>query len=115
VGKKRVGRHPRTFREQAVEQMKCSANVTALAKQLGIERALLYKWRHELEPLAEIGKPPTEVAEAELRKQVARLKQLLAEKTLEVDFFRGALQKVEARRQNSSKTGETASTPKSGN
>jgi hypothetical protein len=34
------------------------------------------------------------------------LKQLLAEKTLEVDFFRGALQKVEARRQKSGETVE---------
>jgi hypothetical protein len=42
------------------------------------------------------------------------LKQALAEKTLEVDFFRGALQKIEARRQPHGKTGETASTPKSG-
>jgi len=38
----------------------------------------------------------------------------LAEKTLEVDFFRSALQKVEARRQQSSRTGEKASTSKSG-
>jgi hypothetical protein len=41
------------------------------------------------------------------RKEIHRLKQLLAEKTLEVDFFRGALQKVEARRQKSGETGET--------
>jgi len=30
------------------------------------------------------------------RKEIHRLKQLLAEKTLEVDFFKGALQKIEA-------------------
>jgi hypothetical protein len=41
------------------------------------------------------------------------LKQLLAEKTLEVDFFRGALQKVEARRQKSGETGETGSSSRS--
>ena len=35
------------------------------------------------------------------RKQVHQLKRLLAEKTLEVDFFKGALQKIEARRQKS--------------
>jgi hypothetical protein len=38
---------------------------------------------------------------------------LLAEKTLEVDFFKGALQKVEARRQKRDETGETASTSRS--
>jgi uncharacterized NAD(P)/FAD-binding protein YdhS len=47
------------------------------------------------------------------RKEIHRLKQLLAEKTLEVDFFRGALQKVEARRQKRGETGETASTSRS--
>jgi hypothetical protein len=38
---------------------------------------------------------------------------VLAEKALELDLFKGALQKVEARRQNSGITGEKASTTKS--
>jgi hypothetical protein len=42
------------------------------------------------------------------------LKRLLADKTLEVDFFKGALQKVEARRQRKGSSGEQASTTKSG-
>jgi hypothetical protein len=41
------------------------------------------------------------------------LKRVLAEKTLELDFFKGALQKVEARRRNSGIAGERASTTKS--
>jgi len=41
-----------------------------------------------------------------------RLKQ--AEKALEVDFFKGALQKVEARRRSGKSSGETASTSRSG-
>ncbi|MGD0547167.1 MAG: hypothetical protein ABR991_04990 [Terracidiphilus sp.] len=43
-----------------------------------------------------------------------QLKQLLAERTLEVDFFKGALQKIAARRQADDGTGETASTAKCG-
>jgi len=39
---------------------------------------------------------------------------VLAEKTLEVDFFKGALRKVKARRQQSGDSGGTASTPTSG-
>jgi hypothetical protein len=39
---------------------------------------------------------------------------LLADKTLELDFFKGALQKIEARRQQSEGSGEKASTTKSG-
>jgi hypothetical protein len=49
------------------------------------------------------------------RKEMNQLKRVLAEKTLEVDFFKSALQKVEARRQRSSRPGEKASTVKSGN
>lgn len=51
--------------------------------------------------------------EGSYRKQVLRLKQLLAEKILEVDFFQGALQEIEARRRKSGASGETASTSKS--
>ena len=35
--------------------------------------------------------------ESRLRREIRELKRLLAEKTLEADFFKGALQKVEAR------------------
>jgi hypothetical protein len=48
-----------------------------------------------------------------LLKEISQLQRVLAEKTLELDFFKGALQKVEARRRNSGTTGEKASTTKS--
>ena len=58
--------------------------------------------------------PPQNSRESTLRKEVNQLKRLLADKAVEVDFFRGALQKVEARRQRSGNSGEKASTTKSG-
>jgi hypothetical protein len=42
-------------------------------------------------------------------KQIRELKRLLGEKTLEVDFFKGTLQKVEARRRTSDGSGEKVS------
>jgi hypothetical protein len=60
------------------------------------------------------GPPAESPRESTLRKEVSQLKRLLADKTLEVDFFKGALQKVEARRQRSDRSGEKASTTKSG-
>jgi transposase-like protein len=98
----------------AVERLKGCDNVVALSKELGVHRRLLYKWRDQLEPLDDGKGPPENGKERELRLRVAQLKRLVADKTLEGDFFRGALQKVEARRQNSTKAGETASTTKSG-
>ena len=85
-----------------------------LSEELGAHRRPLYKWRYQLDP-AETGEesPPQNSREATRRKEVNQLKRLLAEKTVEVDFFKGALQKIEARRQRSGNSGETASTTRS--
>jgi len=98
----------------AVERMRSSHNIGELAQELGVTRRCLYKWRSKLDYL-EAGEepPPRNSHEASYRKQVHQLKRLLAEKTLEVDFFKGALQKIEARRRKSDASGETASTSKS--
>jgi hypothetical protein len=53
--------------------------------------------------------PPARSREMILRKQILKLKRLLANKTLEVDFFRHALQRVGARHQKAN-SGKTAST-----
>ena len=52
-------------------------------------------------------------SESALRKEINQLKRVVLDKTLELDFFKGALQKVEARRQQSGISGERASTTKS--
>ena len=94
--------------------MKTSEDVRALARELGVTRRCLYKWRTKLEaaePGEEASRPSTHAAAH--RKEILQLKRLLAEKAMEVDFFKGALQKVEARRQRSSSSGEMASTTRS--
>jgi hypothetical protein len=64
-----------------------------------------------VEPGQEASRPSTHASAH--RKEIHHLKQLLAEKTLEVDFFKGALQKIEARRQRNNGSGEMASTTRS--
>lgn len=98
----------------AVERLKSCDNIVALSQELGVHRRMLYKWRDQLELIDNGEVPPENGKERELRLQVAQLKRLVADKTLEADFFRGALQKVEARRQNNRKAGGTASSTKSG-
>jgi transposase len=110
---KRVGKYPTAFRRMALERLKNCASVTALSKELGIDRTLLYKWQNQVEP-EDGAEPAANSRVRELRKQIRDLKRLLADKTLEVDFFKGALQKIEARRQGSSGSGGTASTTRSG-
>jgi transposase len=86
-----------------------------VAKELGVSRRVLYQWRDQGKHGGGEARPrkPRD-RERELRQQLEKTKRLLGEKTLEVDFFRGALQKIEARRQNSENTGGAASTTRSG-
>ena len=73
----------------------------ALSQELGVSRRLLYTWREKLEPVESGECPPATSRESTLRHEVSRLKQVLAEKVLEVNFFKGALHTVGARRQRS--------------
>jgi len=112
---RRPYRYSNEFKAKAVEQMKGCGNVTALAEELGVHKRMLYWWRqHGVGPVAAEPEAQPSSREATLSREVQELKQLLADKVREVDFFRGALQKVEARRQASGKAGEQVSTPKSG-
>lgn len=90
--------------------MKSCGNVVRLARELGVRRNLLYKWRGGQEQPVEA----TELRKLTLEEENRQLKQMLAERSLEVDFFKGALQKIEARRQQSGGSGAKASTTKSG-
>ena len=110
---RRVGRYPKAFRQMAVERLNQCENIMELAKELGAHRRLLYVWREKLQPLEGGAGPPANSRESTLRSEANRLKRLLAEKVLEVDFFKGALQHVEARRQQSGQAGAPASTPRS--
>jgi transposase len=115
VAKRRVGRYSNEFRRMCVERMKQCDDIVALAAELDIHRRLLYRWRDQLDPVDK-GEwaPPQNSRESTLRKEVSQLKRVLADKTVELDFFKGALQKVEARRQQSDDSGGKASTTKSG-
>jgi transposase-like protein len=97
-----------------VERLKQSENIVELAKELGVHRRMLYRWRDQLDPVAKGKSSPSKSREDTLREEVSRLKRALADKTLEVDFFKGALQKIEARRQQQDVAGAKASTTKSG-
>ena len=115
MAKKRVARYPKEFRRMAVERLKSCDNVVVLAQEPGVHRRLLYKWRDQLEPIEESeGELLPNSRVAALRKEVSQLKRVLADKVVEVDFFRGALQKVEARHRSKDGSGETAFTSKSG-
>ena len=100
-------RYGSELRRQAVERMNAGGNIVGLARELGVSRRVLYQWRDRME---QTDSSPGRSRELILRKQILKLKRLLANKTLEVDFFRHALQRVGARRRQSFHPGDKAST-----
>lgn len=119
---KKVGR-PRKFddefRRKALEQMKVCANVTELARQLGIRRKWLYCWRDEAigrvsEPRETVPAKAPSSAESRDQKRIAELERMVARQTLEIDFFKGALLRIEEKRRKREQTSGTPSTSKSG-
>ena len=111
-------RHTVEFKRQVVERMKTCENIHQLARELKIQRKLLYTWRYQFEGRPEprhanLGITAEDRKEKQLRDEIAKLKSALADKTLEIDFFRSALLKVKERRQQSTEAGATASTTSS--
>ncbi len=101
------------FKKQAVERMEQTKNLGLLAKELGIHVRTLYRWRdRQLGREKKVREPVPR--EKKLEGQIQQLKQSLANRALEVDFFKGALQRVKARRQPNTAIGEEASTTRSG-
>jgi hypothetical protein len=113
--KKGKEKYSEGFRKEAMARMQACGNIVALAKELGVSRRVLYQGREQGKHGGGEARPrkPRD-RERAWRQQWEKTKRLLGEKTLEVDFFRGAWQKSEARRQNSENTGGTASTTRSG-
>ena len=113
-------RHTREFKRQAVERMKRCDNILQLARDLDIESKLLYTWKYQFEGRpeprhADYMDTPEETVEKKLRREIEQLKQALGERQLEMDFFRGALRRIEEGRRQNTAAGDPASTPKSGN
>ena len=112
------------FKQQALDRMKVADNIVQLAQELGVSRPVLYQWEAAAEGRGRAAKRkrsrPVKVEtgsgerEAALREEVAWMREALAKKVKEADFFRGALQRVEERRRGNVEGGGTGSTTKSG-
>ena len=100
------------FKQQALERMQEARDLGLLAKELGVHVRTLYRWKDiQLGRVKKVREP--EPREKKLEAEIQQLKQSLANRTLEVDSFKGALQRVKARRQRNTATGGEASTTKS--
>jgi transposase-like protein len=107
---RKYAKYTQEFREAALSRVQTAASESALCRELGISRQLLYQWRAS----AERDRQRQRKRAVSLGQENARLKKLLAEKTLEADFFKGAFERTEALRLSVGASGETASSPRSG-
>ena len=118
--RKKMGRPPKydeAFRQAALERMKTSQDVISLARELGINRSQLYRWRNEA-----LGNKPEPRSDAWLKekaderqhRRIADLERLVARQALELDFFKGALLRIEENRRKQEQTSGKPSTSKSG-
>ena len=121
---KRSSRYPVGFQRDAVERMKHCQDIGELAQELGVSRGALYLWKRKGEGLATYrdaakrGHPasaddPQAARIREREAKVAALEGELGRHSLETRFFKSALRRVEALRQQSENSGGTASTWKS--
>ncbi|HYG87564.1 MAG TPA: helix-turn-helix domain-containing protein [Azospirillum sp.] len=124
------------FKLDVVRRLASGCRVTDLERETGVFRAQIYRWRDALERGGEAalqrgpgrrrgdrrdrgGAEPAPVPSgaalaAEVGAWVAGLERTVARQQLELDFFREALQRVEAARRSKSGPGAPASTPPSG-
>lgn len=111
-------RHTVEFKRQVVERMKTCENIHELARELKLQRKLLYTWKYQFEGRPEprhanLGITAEDRKDKQLRDEITKLKSVLADKTLEIDFFRSALLKIKEGRQQSTEAGASASTSSS--
>ena len=113
----RPRKYDEDFRQTALERMKGCQDVTGLALELGISRCQLYRFQREA-----LGRKPEprpeawlkEKADERQRRRIAELERLVARQALELDFFRGALLRIEENRRKPTQTSGMPSTNKSG-
>jgi transposase-like protein len=99
-------RHSEEFKREVVKRMRACKNILGLGRELGLDVKMMYQWKWKAEGRPR-RKPPELTTQATkgtdleaLRREDGQLKRLLAEKALELDFFKGASPQVGARRQD---------------
>jgi len=106
------------MKQQVVGRMQAGENVTVLARELGINRALLYVWKRRAagQPYGSQAGGPRDWGEQRIQELEAKIGQLegaLGRKAQEIDFFGSALRGIAALRQQRSGSGERGSPERS--
>ena len=117
--KKKMGRprkYDEDFRQRALERMKTCQDISVLAVELGVNRSQLYRFRNEALGRAPVPRPESwlrEKRDQRQRRRIAELERVVARQALELDFFKGALLRVEENRRKRGQNSGKPSTSKS--
>ena len=124
----------REFKLAVIGRLEAGESGSALALELGVKRTILYRWRDAWRvggaPALRSGRgrPPKlealEMADArgvaakagdlkEARRQIAELERKVGQQALDLDFFKGALRRIETSRRPDTAAGATVSSPRS--
>jgi transposase len=102
----------REFKLDAIERLESGASVAAVARALEVSPSLLQRWRQEFRE-----SPGRAFPGAGQRRldpdRVAQLERKIGQQTLEIDFLKGCLQRIEQQRQLQAVIGKPLSTAKS--
>ena len=136
MSQKKHERYDRELKRSAVWRMAAGENVSALARELGVRRVLLYRWRDQYQALGDLafrGKPGPRTGEEaaaiaaarearsdqipektvagssliQAQQRIAELERKIGQQQLDLDFFKSALRHVKASRQANDALGET--------
>src|SRR5258708_32437665 len=91
-------RHTVEFKRQVVERMKTCENIHALARELKLQRKLLYTWKYQFEGRPEprhanLGITAEDPKEKRLKDETTKLKVALADQAVGTAFFKRSVLK----------------------
>ncbi len=101
------------FKIAALRRLDAGVSITAAARSCEINPSLLHRWRRDFQQSPEQAFPGLGKKRAD-ENRVAELERKIGQQTLEIDFLKRCLQRIEEQRMLQALTGKPLSTGRSG-